>query len=115
MKFLRYLYEAGGGMKTHLQFRLDLIEEILEKYATTEEYLGRQSYTPPTSRLLERHFLEYIPPTAKRDKPTREWKVCCSRKDAKGKKIRRETRTYCPDCNVGLCLECFKIFHTKKY
>lgn len=32
----------------------------------------------------------------------------------KGKRIRKETRYYCPDCDVGLCLTpCFKLYHTK--
>uniref|UniRef100_A0A8C5P8P0 PiggyBac transposable element-derived protein domain-containing protein n=1 Tax=Leptobrachium leishanense TaxID=445787 RepID=A0A8C5P8P0_9ANUR len=35
-------------------------------------------------------------------------------RDDKGKKIQKETRFHCPDCDVGLCaVPCFKIYHTK--
>ncbi|PIO09390.1 hypothetical protein AB205_0104030, partial [Aquarana catesbeiana] len=35
-------------------------------------------------------------------------------RDDKGKKIRKESRFYCPDCDVGLCaVPCFKMYHTQ--
>lgn len=38
--------------------------------------------------------------------------VCC-RKSVNGKKVRKETRLWCKDCEVGLCISpCFKIYHT---
>lgn len=58
------------------------------------------------------HFPEHIPPTKKKTAPTRQCYVCCRKRDENGKKIRKETRTYCKDCNVGLCaVSCFKIYH----
>ena len=64
-------------------------------------------------RLTGRHFVESVPPTARKLAPTRICVVCCFKRHENGKKVRKETRYYCPDCNVGLCLfPCFKIFHT---
>uniref|UniRef100_A0A8C5W7D9 PiggyBac transposable element-derived protein 4 n=1 Tax=Leptobrachium leishanense TaxID=445787 RepID=A0A8C5W7D9_9ANUR len=65
-------------------------------------------------RLTGRHFMDYIPPSEKKAAPTRMCVVCCSKRDDRGKKIRKETRFHCPDCDVGLCaVPCFKIFHTR--
>ncbi|XP_040203816.1 piggyBac transposable element-derived protein 4-like [Rana temporaria] len=65
-------------------------------------------------RLTGRHFMDYIPPTEKKSAPTRMCVVCCSKRDGSGKKIRKETRFHCPDCDVGLCaVPCFKIYHTR--
>ena len=77
--------------------------------------LGRRSSVDSScDRLTGRHFLEYIPPTEKKTDPTRMCVVCCSRRKADGKKVRKETRFYCPDCDVGLCaIPCFKLYHTK--
>jgi len=67
-------------------------------------------------RLIGRHFLEYVPPTQKKMEPTRMCVVCCSRRKPDGKKVRKETRYHCPDCDVGLCVvPCFKDYHTKTY
>ena len=47
-------------------------------------------------RLSGRHFVEYLPPTEKKTDPTRKCVVCCSRTKADGKKVRKETRFWCP-------------------
>jgi hypothetical protein len=44
-------------------------------------------------RLLEQHFIEFIPPTSK-ERSARQSAVCCSRRVAEGKRIRKETRYY---------------------
>uniref|UniRef100_A0A8C5LXP6 PiggyBac transposable element-derived protein 4 n=1 Tax=Leptobrachium leishanense TaxID=445787 RepID=A0A8C5LXP6_9ANUR len=64
--------------------------------------------------LTGRHFVDHIPPTERKSVPTRMCVLCCSKRDDKGKKIRKETRFHSPDCDVGLCaVPCFKIYHTK--
>lgn len=72
---------------------------------------------PPSSaaRLSARHFPVKIPPTAKKANPTRYCKVCSDRgKTQAGKRIRKESRYYCKDCGVALCVpNCFRLFHTK--
>lgn len=66
-------------------------------------------------RLIERHFPSYVPPTPKKQAPTRYCTVCCSQRDHTGKRRQRESRYYCKTCNVGLCnVPCFEIYHTKE-
>jgi len=65
-------------------------------------------------RLTGRHFVDYIPPTTKKVAPTRKCVVCCTVKKPDVKKVKKETRFYCPDCDVGSCVTpCFKDYHTK--
>jgi len=60
-------------------------------------------------RLTGRHFVDYIPPTTKKVAPTRKCVVCCSVRKPDGKNVRKETRFYCPACDVGLWVTpCFK-------
>ncbi|KAJ8965446.1 hypothetical protein NQ314_004136 [Rhamnusium bicolor] len=67
----------------------------------------------PPSGLSGRHFPEYIPETEKKVNPTRQCGVCSRMRDARGKKIRRESRYWCPQCEVALCVTpCFHIYHT---
>ena len=76
---------------------------------------GRPSNVPHPLRLTERHFPEYVPPTEKKANPTRQCVVCSKKRDANGKKIRRESRYCCLVCDVALCVTpCFKIYHTKE-
>ncbi|XP_068122125.1 piggyBac transposable element-derived protein 4-like [Hyperolius riggenbachi] len=103
---------------SHADFIWKLCETICLKYPTSSSdvRVGRRaSYVVNPERLTGRHFSEYIPPTPKKATPTRMCVVCCSKTDSKGKKVRKETRFYCPDCDVGLCpVPCFKIYHTRE-
>ncbi|XP_035217648.1 piggyBac transposable element-derived protein 4-like [Stegodyphus dumicola] len=110
------LYTKSGGKRSHLQYRTKIIENIIEKYHSVEfsAKKGRPSADHPPSRLSERHFVDYIPPTEKKSNPRRQCIICCSKRDSRGKKVRRETRFYCPDCDVGLCaVPCFRMYHTR--
>lgn len=110
------LYTKQVGSISSLEFRLQLIDEYIETYHNPEYSSKgvRPSKTPNPLRLTERHFLEPIPSTVKKATPTKRCAVCCSKQSVTGKRIRRESRYYCRDCNVGLCLTpCFKIYHTK--
>lgn len=109
------LYLKNGGTKTALQFRLDIVREILEKYNSdvTSPKPGRPGTTPNPLRLTGRHFPEFLPATDKKINPTRQCAMCSRVRDANGKRIRRESRYYCPDCNVTLCVApCFRVYHT---
>lgn len=109
------LYTKNGGTKSNLDFRKSLVEEIIEKHLKCSKKLGRPPVDKGPLRLIERHFPKHIPPTDRKATPTRCCVVCCSRRDEKGKKIRRETRVFCQECNVGLCaVPCFELYHTKK-
>ncbi|XP_053974119.1 protein jim lovell-like isoform X12 [Hylaeus volcanicus] len=64
-------------------------------------------------RLIERHFPETIPPTEKKSKPVRKCVQCSKKICANGKRVRKETRYYCPECDAGLCITpCFRLYHT---
>ena len=109
------LHKKGGRIMTHLQFRLELIDKLIEKYhkeVQSPSKGGRPSSSPTPLRLTERHFIDNIPPTANKAKLYRLCVMCCSKRIS-GKKVRKETRYYCPDCDVGLCIPCFKTYHTR--
>lgn len=108
------MYKKHGGKDTNLQFRLEIIDQLIERHAAVEERKGCPGLLPTPLRLTERHFLEIIPSTEKKTRPARQCYVCSLKKNDNGKIIRKETRYFCPDCDVGLCLSpCFKIYHTK--
>jgi len=66
-------------------------------------------------RLTERHFPKILAPNDGKANPTSKCKVCCSNTDKDGKKTRKETRYYCTDCHVALCVTpCFELYHTKR-
>ncbi|XP_044265956.1 piggyBac transposable element-derived protein 4-like [Tribolium madens] len=47
--------------------------------------------------------------------PGRYCAVCCKKRDANGKKRRKETRFYCRSCDVGLCaVPCFMLYQTQQ-
>ena len=88
---------------------------MIEKYhsSTFSKKAGRRKQ-PGSLLLTERHFPDFIPPSEKKAVPYRNCAVCCSKIDERGKKIRKETRYWCQECNVGLCaVPCFKLFHTQ--
>lgn len=113
------LYRKNGGSKLHAQFRLDLAEALIENYksetASTSAKRGRPGSSPNPLRLTDRHFPDFVPSTENKENAARRCAVCCSKRDEQGKKVRKETRYYCKECNVGLCaVPCFKIYHTQK-
>lgn len=110
------LYKKSGGRLSPLDYRLLVIEKMFEKYHSQEfsSRGGRPGTTPSPLRLTGRHFPESIPATEKKKTPTRQCIVCSSKRDEKGKRVRRESRYFCPDCDVGLCVApCFRLYHTK--
>lgn len=110
------LYGKSGGKKDSLEFMLTLSEKIIEKYkgSVISPKPGRPGRKPHPLRLTERHFPEVIEPTEKKSNPTRVCTVCSKKQDARGKRVRRETRYYCPQCQVALCVTpCFRIYHTQ--
>lgn len=109
------LYKKDGGKMSNLKFRLSLIERLITKYRDNSQVrrLGR----PPTSeteRLTGRHFPSYLPPTEKKQEPTRRCTMC-SQTEETGRKVRKETRTWCDICKKALCvIPCFKQYHTAR-
>ncbi|KAH8042574.1 hypothetical protein HPB51_024627 [Rhipicephalus microplus] len=109
------LYQKGGGRASHLEYRLRLIDEIITKYSpnTGTKKKGRPGRPLNATRFGERHFPSHIPPTEKKQEPTRRCVVCYMKRDVNGKNIRKETRTWCRWCEKALCaVPCFERYHT---
>ena len=87
-----------------VDFRLACIRPMLAKCEVAEEVVDA------TDRLHGRHFLEKIPPTARKQNPTKRCIVCY-----KGN-TRKETTDQCSTCadKLSLCpAPCFRTYHTK--
>ena len=87
-----------GGKLDALNFRTKLVEQIVEKYGmkvkpSVERRGGRPSLEGNTFRLTESYFLILIPPTDKKDKPTRHGTVCYKHEQ------RKEIRYLGRQCN----------------
>ena len=109
------LYNKTGPKKKSLDFRLDLIEESRAMYKKTSiKSKGRPSLEDTPLRLSARHFPDIVPATEKKKNAARLFVICSRRKNESGKKIRKESRYFCKECDIGLCVvPCFKIYHTK--
>nr|AWH61118.1 piggyBac transposable element-derived protein 4-like [Pyxicephalus adspersus] len=109
------LWNANILPVNHSDFILQVSKSTVKNHQTQWNRPGRRASTVVNpERLTGRHFIDYIPPTQRKAAPTRMCVVCCSKTDDRGRKKRKETRFYCPDCDVGLCAaSCFKIYHTQ--
>ncbi|GFW83089.1 piggyBac transposable element-derived protein 4 [Trichonephila clavipes] len=69
-----------------------MVEESIQKYSARNNCSGpgRLSSTPKPLRLTARHFASHIPPNPIKREPRRQCAVCCSKKDANGKKIAKK-------------------------
>ena len=99
----------------HLAF---FLQKVGEGFAEKGTALAQNdvSQAVPSNRFLGRHFADRIPPNDKKAHPTRVCKICSEKsKNSTGKRERKETVWWCPDCKVPLCMpECFKLYHTKQ-
>ncbi|KAG8174874.1 hypothetical protein JTE90_020606 [Oedothorax gibbosus] len=103
------LYKKNKGTLSHLDFRLELVTELIKTYGDTKV----SSHSASGDRLTGRHFPSSIEPTLKKKNPTRVCVVCALTYDSKGQRIRRESRYQCKKCNVALCVDpCFEKYHT---
>lgn len=116
--YILHKKDNADSKLTHLQFRLQLIERLLECHHKPSQLprRGRPSIDELNPlRLTARHFPAFIPGNDNKEAPTRRCKVCCSKCGEDGKKVRKETRYFCVECDVALCpAPCFGLYHTKK-
>lgn len=104
------LYKKNGGLMSHLEFRLDLVESLIKTYSESNQSTIPKPHID--DRLTGRHFPSYIEATTKKT-PTRVCVVCSKKFDEKGRRVRRESRFQCRHCNVALCVvPCFETYHT---
>lgn len=107
------IYKTNGGRKCFLDFKLQLIEEIISKYGSDIYCLKKPSSDlslgPCPARLSGRHFLvETGPHDENSDKKVQRQCVYC----ALLKKKKRSIYS-CDVCQLTLCVvPCFKLYHT---
>ena len=115
------LYSHITGVKESMEdFTIELARDLLATNMTLERVphhqpnVGRRSGAVAAdgpARLVERHFCRFIPPTPHKEKPTRRCHVCSN--TTRRQTRRKDTRSYCRECNVGLCYDqCFIDYHT---
>ncbi|KAL4125910.1 hypothetical protein QTP88_010147 [Uroleucon formosanum] len=94
-----------------LQFRREIVRNLLLKYGTKPKVGGRPSTS--MSSVSCNRISDDIRYDGKNHLiiPTPEKK----RKRCAGEGCSSSIRTMCEKCNVGLCIECFKIFHSVTY
>lgn len=95
---------------------MKLIERLIEEGGCVQEPSARGyclKSTENVTRLTGRHFPSKVEDNDKRKAKARKCVVCSQKQNENGKRIHRETRFQCDECNVGLCAApCFKIYHT---
>lgn len=98
-------------------FSLNVCKQLLTKYGQFQRTAkGKFVEQPETSRLAPRqwcqtHFLDRLPETQKGKLSQRTCHVCANTKNIEERR-RKLVTTWCPTCGVGLCLPCFKIYHS---
>jgi hypothetical protein len=100
------LYKKDGGGLNFLKFQHEIIGEMV----FNDTIHRPDNASLDVIRLTERHFPDKLEPTATWSKPQARCRVCSK------KGIRRDVKTFCPDCpnRPGLCVvPCFKLWHTK--
>ena len=82
-------YKALGGNVVRREFILRLGEKLISTYAgERNETLRRPTrLTAKPSRLIERHFREYCPPTKCKQRPLRKCTQCQKKSEKEGKFI----------------------------
>ncbi|GFW79053.1 piggyBac transposable element-derived protein 4 [Trichonephila clavipes] len=82
------IFKKNGGILNHIGFRMNLIERLIEEGSDSS-----------SRNLVESDC-------SKKQKTSRKCVVCNLKINDNGKRIRKETRFQCKDCNVGLCVQC---------
>ncbi|GBM53833.1 PiggyBac transposable element-derived protein 4 [Araneus ventricosus] len=104
------LYKKNGGTMSHLDFRLQLVEELAKIYGESKH---SSQNTTSSDRINGRLFPSRIQPTQKKKAPTKICIVCSQKFNEKGQRVRKESRYQCAQCNVTLCVTpCFEKYHT---
>ncbi|GBM08918.1 PiggyBac transposable element-derived protein 4 [Araneus ventricosus] len=77
------LYKKNGGTMSHLDFRLQLVEELAKIYGESKH---SSQNTTSSDRLTGRHFPSHIEPTQKKKAPTEIYIVCSQKFNEKGQR-----------------------------
>ncbi|KAG1683584.1 PiggyBac transposable element-derived protein 4 [Nymphon striatum] len=100
--YIMYKHHNENPLEHH-NFLVQVVEGLVGNYQEPKKRPGRKAIAQ-SRRLTERHFLEPISGKNRRD--------CglCSNRETKGIRVSNE----CKDCDIGLCVPCFKIWHTER-
>ena len=93
------LHRKEGGTLKSLEFRIELIKAIVEKYGYDVDMSrrgGRPIVDPNPFRLMERHFPSNVPTTSSKELAQRRCEVC------KKNGTRKSSRFQFARCDVGL-------------
>lgn len=111
------MYKVKTGQHITLaSFQLELIRQLIVKYQKEEKQPkgGRPSSGDIPNRLKGRYFPQLVPPVSGEKQNSQRICYVCKHSEIHPKK-RRDSRYFCPHCNVGLCIvPCFELFHTLK-
>ncbi len=104
------LYKSSGRPTTNLNFRREIVHTYLKRYGTPPKGAGRKAISKHSSsrkRVADdirydklEHYVVVV--------PNKKRKRCA------GEKCDSVVRTQCEKCELGMCICCFKKFHTKK-
>ena len=116
-----YKTHSGNTTMKLYDFQMKLVSSLCQisgqsdDIADSSEDEAPPEKTPrydPETRLrggFKAHHMSLYPATEKQKYPQRRCRVCMK------KKVRKETRVYCKECNIPLCkTPCFGDYHTKK-
>lgn len=98
------LKRKSGSEISQLDFRRSIVQVILQKFKVEPQGPGRPR---GCKNQLERRI-----PSEIRLDGINHWIESCERRRCGGLNCQKTIRTQCCKCNVGLCVECFKTFHT---
>lgn len=104
------LYKSSGRPTTNLNFRRHIVQTYLKRYGTPPKGAGRKAISKHSASRkrvsddirydkLEHYVMEV---------PNKKRKRCA------GEKCDSVVRTQCEKCELGMCIRCFKKFHTNK-
>ncbi|KAG4074871.1 hypothetical protein HA402_009296 [Bradysia odoriphaga] len=108
-----FFCKVNSTKMQYVSYRLDVAEQLLTSVALPDyNTRGRPAQSDTPLRLQSKywaHFPQHIPPTKKKQHPTRVCKVCFAHKK------RSETTWECKKCLVALHVpDCFEAYHTLK-
>ena len=111
------MYKNKTGKKITLRhFSLEVISKLLEKYGRLTSSAPGRHYDVAPDRLMaknyiSRHYLQDTPiPAGANRKAQRLCHVCYNTE--RRQQTRKKVTTQCAECEVPLCLPCFKDYHT---
>ncbi len=99
-------------------YSLAIVNQLLTKYSTpSSSRRGRQIVRDDApdrlsaARYMMKHHIVQLPATTSRAIGQRNCHVCYNGK--KNPRLVKKVTTWCPECKVALCLQCFIVYHSQ--